>query len=93
MHHLLSTLASLLFLLSPLSSAQVCCPTPGPSCISTGEAANLALRWLQIFQTDGQGAGIGAALIPSTIALNFTYYDEGASFGEPGPLVRLPFRF
>jgi hypothetical protein len=36
------------------------------------------------FETNKQGQGTGVALIPSTFAPNFTYYDEGASIGVPG---------
>lgn len=59
----------------PLSNS---CP-----CLGSAEAANIALRWLEIFQTNSAGNGTGAAIIESTIAENFTYYDEGASFGDP----------
>ncbi|EME80611.1 uncharacterized protein MYCFIDRAFT_177542 [Pseudocercospora fijiensis CIRAD86] len=62
----------------PLSSS---CP-----CLNSPEASNIALRWLQIFQTDSLGNGTGFALIDSTISENFTYYDEGASFGDPAPV-------
>lgn len=56
------------------------------ACLNSAEAYNIALRWLQIFQTDSKGAGTGGAIIDSTIAPNFTYYDEGASFGDPAPV-------
>jgi hypothetical protein len=58
----------------------------GPPCLAEAEAYNIALRWLQIFQTDSKGAGTGGAIIDSTIAPNFTYYDEGNSFGKPAPV-------
>lgn len=54
-----------------------------PPCLVPGEGRNIASRWFQIFQTDAQGAGTGAAIVESTLATNFTYYDEGASFGDP----------
>ena len=43
-----------------------------PPCLSYGEAYNIALRWLQIFQTDLNGTGTGSAIIPSTLASNIT---------------------
>lgn len=55
-------------------------------CLDTAESYLIALRWLQIFQTDVNGTGTGAALVSSTLAKNFTYYDEGASFGKVGPV-------
>lgn len=55
-------------------------------CLDTAEAYLIALRWLQIFQTDTKGAGTGAAIVSSTLSPNFTYYDEGASFGKVGPV-------
>ena len=58
----------------------------GPPCVGEAEAYNIALRWLQIFQTDSKGAGTGAAIIDSTLATNFTYYDLGATFDKPTPL-------
>jgi hypothetical protein len=42
------------------------------------------LRCVTAFETNKQGQGTGVALIPSTFAPNFTYYDEGASIGVPG---------
>ncbi|RMZ91639.1 hypothetical protein DV736_g1134, partial [Chaetothyriales sp. CBS 134916] len=67
--------------------------TASTPCLSSGEAYNIALRWLQIFQTDAKGVGTGSAIIPSTLAKNFTvglpaYYDEGASFGDPSPVYK-----
>ena len=53
-------------------------------CLDTAESYLIALRWLQIFQTDTKGAGTGAAIVSSTLAPNFTYFDEGASFGKVG---------
>lgn len=52
-------------------------------CLVPAEGRNIAARWFQIFQTDSTGAGTGAAIVESTLAPNFTYYDEGASFGDP----------
>ena len=57
-------------------------------CLGEAESYLIALRWLQIFQTDAKGAGIGGAIIDSTIAPNFTYYDEGASFGKSKPVYK-----
>lgn len=57
-----------------------------PPCLIPAEARNIASRWFQIFQTDTNGTGTGAAIVESTLATNFTYYDEGASFGDPAPL-------
>ncbi|RMZ82532.1 hypothetical protein DV737_g2017, partial [Chaetothyriales sp. CBS 132003] len=63
-------------------------------CLSRGEAYNIGLRWLQIFQADEKGVGTGSAIIPSTLAKNFTrffalqYYDEGASLGDPSPVYK-----
>ena len=57
-----------------------------PPCLDAAEAYLISLRWLQIFQTDKKGKGIGGALVETTLSPNFTYYDEGASFGEPAPL-------
>lgn len=54
-----------------------------PPCLVPAEGRNIASRWFQIFQTDADGAGTGAAIVESTLAPNFTYYDEGASFGDP----------
>jgi hypothetical protein len=55
-------------------------------CLGDAESYLIALRWLQIFQTNAKGVGIGGAIIDSTIAPNFTYYDEGASLGKPRPV-------
>ena len=52
-------------------------------CLVPAEGRNIASRWFQIFQTDANGTGIGAAIVESTLAQNFTYFDEGASFGDP----------
>lgn len=54
-----------------------------PPCLVPAEGRNIASRWFQIFQTDANGTGTGAAIVESTLATNFTYYDEGASFGNP----------
>jgi hypothetical protein len=51
-------------------------------CLDSAEAYLIALRWLYIFQTNKKGAGTGAGLVSTTLATNFTYYDEGASFGN-----------
>lgn len=51
-------------------------------CLDQAEAYLIALRWLQIFQTNSKGEGTGAALVSSTLASNFSYFDEGASFGD-----------
>ena len=56
-----------------------------PPCLCSAEAYLISLRWLQIFQTNAKGIGTGAAIVPSTLSPNFTYFDEGASFGKPGP--------
>ena len=69
----------------PFASAQASCVAGNP-CLSSGEATNIAIRYLTAFQTDSSGAGTGAALINNTFAANFTYYDEGASFGVFGPV-------
>lgn len=57
-----------------------------PPCLIPAEGRNIASRWFQIFQTDSNGTGTGAAIVESTLATNFTYYDEGASFGDPDPV-------
>lgn len=57
-----------------------------PPCLDPAEASLIALRWLQIFDTDSKGAGTGSAIIASTLATNFTYWDEGASFGKAKPV-------
>lgn len=80
-------IASALFVL--LSAAQQYTFTGSAGtvpCLGEAESYLIALRWLQIFQTDTKGAGIGGAIIDSTIAPNFTYYDEGASFGKSKPV-------
>jgi len=46
----------------------------------------ISRRWLSIFQTTSNGAGTGAALVESTLAPNFTYYDQGSTFGDPTPV-------
>lgn len=71
---LLSSVAAQQWMISAMATT-----TP---CLDTAESYLIALRWLQIFQTDVNGTGTGAALVPSTLAKNFTYYDEGASFGQ-----------
>ncbi|KAF2165906.1 hypothetical protein M409DRAFT_23638 [Zasmidium cellare ATCC 36951] len=60
--------------------------TPEAPCLNHPEAANIALRWFSIFQTDSTGKGTGAALVNNTLASNFSYTDEGATFGDPTPL-------
>lgn len=70
-----------------LASAQtyfITAEANNPPCLVPAEARNIASRWFQIFQTDASGTGTGAAIVESTLAPNFTYYDEGASFGNPG---------
>lgn len=57
-----------------------------PPCLDQAEAYLISRRWLSIFQTDNKGAGIGAALVETTLASNFTYYDEGSTFGDPSPV-------
>lgn len=52
-----------------------------PPCLNSGEAYNIALRWLQIFQTDVNGTGTGSAIIPSTLTSNFTV----SQFRESAP--------
>ncbi|CAK1357619.1 hypothetical protein CB0940_07668 [Cercospora beticola] len=61
-------------------------PTATEPCLSEPEAANIARRWFSIFQTDSQGNGTGAALVDVTLAPEFEYTDEGATFGDPTPL-------
>ncbi|KPI36250.1 uncharacterized protein AB675_7357 [Cyphellophora attinorum] len=63
------------------TAAQVRASSSTP-CLSPGESYNIALRWLQIFQTNENGTGTGSAIVASTLTSNFTYYDEGASFGN-----------
>lgn len=53
------------------AAAATAAPQQQP-CLSTGEAYNIALRWLQIFQTDLNGTGTGAVIVPSTLTSNFT---------------------
>ena len=77
------TFATLFSTLS-LVNAQDC--VTGSPCLNLAEASNLVLRYLKMFETDSSGAGTGSALVTSTVAENFTYYDEGASFGVPGAL-------
>ena len=82
-------IASTLFVLLSGSAAQQYTFTGSAGtipCLGEAESYLIALRWLQIFQTDAKGVGIGGAIIDSTIAPNFTYYDEGASFGKPAPV-------
>lgn len=80
--HAASTVTCLLIGFSSFVRAQ--CPlSTSVACLSQGEGTNLATRWLTIFQTDASGAGTGAALVNVTLTSNFTYFDEGASFGDP----------
>lgn len=60
--------------------------SPTGPCLSHPEASNIALRWFTIFETSPSGTGTGAALVNNTLAPNFTYTDEGATFGDPSPL-------
>lgn len=84
------TLPALLLLSSSLRTviSQSACCSPNPPCLSSGEAANIALRWLSIFFTDSNGKGTGAGLVIPTIADNFTYYDEGFTLGKPGAIYK-----
>lgn len=80
--HLLPTILSII----PTTLAQSYLFTAelnSPPCLIPAEARNIASRWFQIFQTDANGTGTGAALVESTLSPNFTYFDEGASFGDP----------
>ena len=74
-----------LLALSPVL-AYTTTPTASEPCLSQPEAANIALRWFSIFETDSQGNGTGAALVNSTLSPGFQYTDEGATFGDPAPL-------
>ncbi|EGP89188.1 uncharacterized protein MYCGRDRAFT_92094 [Zymoseptoria tritici IPO323] len=82
---LLHSLASLL-LASSTALAVTTSPTATKPCLSQPEAANIALRWFSIFQTDGNGTGTGAALVNSTLSPEFQYTDYGATMGEQTPL-------
>jgi hypothetical protein len=89
MHSIRFITTALLVILSGCAAQQYIftgSASTGPPCLADAEAYNIALRWLQIFQTDAKGAGTGAAIIDSTIAPNFTYYDEGASLGKSAPV-------
>lgn len=82
-------LLSLTFLSFDLVTAQnyfFSAEASNPPCLIPAEGRNIASRWFQIFQTDANGTGTGAAIVESTLAINFTYYDEGASFGNPDPV-------
>lgn len=84
-----STLRFLVTLIFSLASAQsyfINAEANTLPCLIPAEGKNIASRWFQIFQTDINGTGTGAAIVESTLATNFTYYDEGASFGDPAPL-------
>lgn len=70
----------------PLALGYTTSPTATEPCLSEPEAANIARRWFSIFQTDSQGNGTGAALVDVTLAPEFQYTDEGATFGDPTPL-------
>jgi hypothetical protein len=61
-------------------------PTTTEPCLSQPEAANIALRCYSIFETDSNGNGTGAALVNSTLAPEFQYFDYGATMGEQTPL-------
>ena len=63
------TLLALLPLLITAQSTSTASSTP---CLSPGESYNIALRWLQIFQTNENGTGTGSAIIDSTLAPNLT---------------------
>ncbi|KAM3425628.1 hypothetical protein BST61_g7573 [Cercospora zeina] len=78
-------LLSILFVV-PFALGYTTSPTATEPCLSEPEAANIARRWFSIFQTDAQGNGTGAALVDVTLAPNFQYTDEGATFGDPAPL-------
>lgn len=82
LHKIFSTLC-ILFAATALAAQT---PTAEAPCLSPPEAANIALRWFSIFETDAKGSGIGAGLVNSTLAQNFSYTDEGATFGDPTPL-------
>ncbi|KAF2215697.1 hypothetical protein CERZMDRAFT_94096 [Cercospora zeae-maydis SCOH1-5] len=70
----------------PFVCGYITSPTATEPCLSEPEAANIARRWFSIFQTDAQGNGTGAALVDVTLAPEFQYTDEGATFGDPAPL-------
>lgn len=77
LHHLPRFTSSLLFLtiltyLSSATSQSTPDSTSLTPCLSPGESYNIALRWLQIFQTNENGTGTGSAIIPSTLTSNFT---------------------
>lgn len=83
--HFLKTLPITLSLLT-LTKAQsylFSAEANNPPCLIPAEGRNIASRWFQIFQTNANGTGTGAAIVESTLSPNFTYYDEGASFGDP----------
>ena len=84
MQPLSSIFFAAVFLFFPLCHAQNACASSS-NCLNTAEASNIALRYVSAFETDAKGQGTGVALVPSTFAPNFTYYDEGVSFGVPGP--------
>ncbi|SMQ49320.1 unnamed protein product [Zymoseptoria tritici ST99CH_3D7] len=75
---LLHSLASLL-LASSTALAVTTSPTATEPCLSQPEAANIALRWFSIFQTDGNGTGTGAALVNSTLSPDFQWQTNSLS--------------
>ena len=84
---LLSSALSTLALATSTALAQSSCYAANEiPCLGPAEASNIATRWLNIFQKDSNGTSTGIGLITTLIADNFTYYDEGASFGDPAPL-------
>lgn len=87
MRHLLSaTLVSLFFVLPASWSQLLIGSIQDPPCLSAQEGASFARRWLSIWETDSNAKSTGFGLINITLAENFTYFDEGASFGVPGPI-------
>lgn len=79
-------LAPLLLTVATAQSYFITAEANNPPCLVPAEGKNIASRWFQIFQTDANGTGTGAAIVESTLSTNFNYYDEGASFGDPAPL-------
>ena len=69
-----------------LTAQAVASPKGYSGCIDTTEAYSIANNYLDTFQTNSKGKATGLALINKVFAPNLTYYDLGASFGNPAPL-------
>jgi hypothetical protein len=82
---LLKSVSSILVASSAVLAA-ITSPSITEPCLSQPEAANIALRWYSIFETDSNGNGTGAALVNSTLSPEFQYFDFGATLGEQKPL-------